>query len=53
MNEESGEVDLDEVIVLNKYEGDLTEEQMANADPLETVTIKNGEIVEHIVWREV
>lgn len=53
MIEEGATLDVDEVIVLNKFEGDLTDEEMETAQPLETVTIKNGEIVEHIVWKEV
>ncbi len=52
MNEEGAEVNVDEVIVLNKYEGDLSDEELVNAKPLETVTVKNGEIVEHIIWEE-
>lgn len=50
---EGAEVNVDEEIVLNKFEGDLTDEEMETAQPLETVVIKNGEIVEHIVWKEV
>jgi hypothetical protein len=51
--EEGANVTVDEIVVLNKYEGDLTEEEMADAQPIETITVKNGEIVEHIVWEEV
>ena len=50
---EGVQLDVEEVIVLNKYEGDLTEEEMADAEPLETVKLVNGEIVEHTVWKEV
>lgn len=53
MIEEGAEVEVDEVIVLNKYEGDLTDEEMVDTQPLETVTVKNGKIVEHIIWKEV
>ncbi len=53
MNEEGAELQIDEVVVLNKYEGDLSESELANANPLETITVKNGEIVEHIIWKEV
>lgn len=56
MSEELNEgvqLDVEETVVLNKYEGDLTEEEMADADPLETIKLVNGEIVEHIVWKEV
>ena len=53
MIEEDAQVTVEEVIVLNKFEGNLTEEEMADADPIETVTVKNGEIVEHIIWKEV
>lgn len=45
---EGAELNVDEEIVLNKFEGDLSDEEMANADPIETVVIKNGKIVEHI-----
>lgn len=50
---EGVQLDVEETVVLNKYEGDLTEEEMADADPLETIKLVNGEIVEHIVWKEV
>jgi hypothetical protein len=42
---------IDEHIVLHKYDGDFTEEQIANGEagePIETVVIHNGEIVEHL-----
>lgn len=50
---EGVELDVEEVIVLNKYEGDLTDEEMADTQPLETIKLVNGEIVEHTVWKEV
>lgn len=53
MIEEGLSLELDEVIVLNKYEGDLTDEEMETTQPLETVTLKNGVIVDHIIWKEV
>lgn len=53
MNDEGAEVNLDEIIVLNKYDGDLSDDELVSAKPLETVTVKNGEIIEHIVWEEV
>ena len=36
---------VDEEVVLRKYAGDLTEEEMANATPIEEIVIKNGEVI--------
>ncbi len=53
LNEDSYVV-MDEKIVLHKYDGDLTEEEMKTAEPIETVVInatlimKNGKIIEVI-----
>lgn len=52
MIEEGTDFEVEEVIVLNKFEGNLTDEEMETAQPLETVTVKNGKIIEHIVWKE-
>ncbi len=49
---EGAEIDVEEVAVLNKYEGNLTEEEMANAQPIETIKLVNGVVVEHILWKE-
>lgn len=49
MAEEKAPVTVAERIVLNKFEGDLTEEEMETATPLETIVIEKGEIVEHII----
>ncbi len=52
--DEDSYVVVDEQIVLHKYDGDLTEEEMATAEPIETVVMnatlimKNGEIIEVI-----
>lgn len=46
------QVEIVERLVLHKYEGDLSEEEMETAQPLETVIIEDGEIVEHIIHSE-
>lgn len=46
-------LEVDEVVVLHKYEGDLSDEEMADAEPVETIKLVNGEVVEHTVWKEV
>lgn len=45
---------IEERAVLAKYDGDLTEEQIASGahEPVETITIVDGEIVEHWVKEE-
>lgn len=35
-----------ETIVLKKFEGDLTDEEMDAAEPVETITLVDGKIVE-------
>jgi hypothetical protein len=42
---------IEERAVLAKYDGDLTEEDIASGEhePVETITIVDGEIVEHWV----
>lgn len=35
-----------ETIVLKKFDGDLTDEEMESAEPLETITLVDGKIVE-------
>lgn len=47
------ELSVEETVVLNKFDGDLTEEEMAVAEPLETIKLVDGVIVEHTVWKEV
>jgi hypothetical protein len=49
---ETPEVEVVERLVLHKYEGDLTEEEMETAQPLETLVIERGEIVEHTIHSE-
>lgn len=44
---------VDELVVLKKFEGDYTQEQLEQDDapePIETITIHNGEVIEH--WRK-
>lgn len=44
---------VDEVVVLKKFDGNYTQEQIDAGEvpePVETITIHNGEVVEH--WRK-
>jgi len=45
---------IEERAVLAKYDGDLTEEDIASGqhEPVETITIVDGEIVEHWIKEE-
>lgn len=49
---DSPEVEVVERLVLHKFDGDLTEDEMETAQPLETLVIERGEIVEHIIHSE-
>lgn len=51
MSEEQSFVVAKEQIVVHKYDGDLTEEEMKNAEPIETVVIEDGKIVD-VIRRE-
>jgi len=50
---EFSEADVEEIkVVLHKYEGDFTPEEIEAGDagvPSETLVIQNGEVVEHII----
>lgn len=51
MSEEQSFVITKEQIVVHKYDGDLTEEEMQNAEPIETVILEDGKIVD-VIRRE-
>lgn len=45
-NEDAPRFKVTETIVLKKFDGDLTDEEMETAEPLETITLVDGKIVE-------
>lgn len=52
MTEETNQVAAIERMVLNKYDGNLTDEQMESGEfqPVETIILNsNGEVIEHYV----
>jgi len=51
MSEEQTFVVTKEQIVLKKFEDNLTDEEMENAEPIETVIIEDGKVVE-VIRRE-
>jgi hypothetical protein len=46
------QLEVDEHITVNKFEGDLTADEMETAQPIETIKILNGEPMEHIFYEE-
>lgn len=51
--EEAAPLVVREVAVLKKFDGDLTDEEMDNTDPLEEVHLFDGEVIKHVVGGEV